>query len=69
MTTDDKRLPTADQALLNDVKLALIEADSELSAYAAGRPLDKAVACRVSQMCRQAYGRVVEKMLIGGRRE
>lgn len=41
--------------LLDAIKSALVDADSELSAYAASRPLDKETARRVAGRCRTAY--------------
>ncbi len=52
-----------DYQLLNQCKLAVLEADSELSAFAAGRPLDKATAEHVYGMCREAYKAIVARML------
>jgi hypothetical protein len=53
----------SDLVALDRWKLAVVEADSELSAYAAGRPLDKETALRVSGVCRAAYKEIVDKML------
>lgn len=50
-------------AVLEKCKLALIDADAELSAVAAGRPLEKETARRVSWACREAYKAVVDAML------
>ncbi len=57
------QLSKEDYALLQDCKLAVLEADSELSAYAASRPLEKDTALRVVQLCRQAYRRIVSRLL------
>lgn len=40
---------------LSEVRSVLIEADSNLSAYGHGRPLEKHEAVRISEMCRDAY--------------
>lgn len=53
----------AAEAVMERCKLAVIEADSELSAYGHGRHLDKDVAISVSAMCRKSYKEIVAWML------
>lgn len=60
--THSRRLPQA-ETLLQRAKLAVLEADSDFSAYAAGRHLDKESASRVSWMCRQLYSDIVKWLL------
>jgi hypothetical protein len=49
----------AAEALLQRCKLTVLDADSELSAYGHGRPLDKPEALRISDACRSAYKEIV----------
>lgn len=57
-----ERLAAA-EAVLERCKIAVIDADSEMSAYGHGRPLDKESALRVSGMCRRSYGEIVAWLL------
>ena len=49
--------------VLEAVSGALVAADSELSAYGHGRPLDKAMALQVSDLCRSAYERARKEVV------
>ena len=57
-----ERLAAA-EAVLERCKIAVIGADSEMSAYGHGRPLDKESALRVSSMCRRSYDEIVAWLL------
>ena len=49
--------------VLNRCKLALIDADAELSGFASGDPLTKPTAEVVATKCREAYRRLCDYML------
>ena len=58
MKTIPERLLSA-EAILERCKQAVVYADSELSAYGHGRPLDRDVALEVSDLCRKSYKEIV----------
>ncbi len=53
------------RSVLETCKLALIDANSEMSAYAAYRPLSIKAAERVAEMCRRSY-KEIQAMLLEG---
>lgn len=58
----EKRYASA-EVILGRCKQAVVYADSELSAYGHGRPLDRDIALEVSDLCRKSYKDIVAWLL------